>query len=111
MMKTCFKTHPVTLVIGVGFFCCEALSSPPETSETTLMDRAVSAAKREDYLTALGVFQVHAAQGDVVAQYNLGLMYLNGLGVPADANQARYWVGQSAVQGYPKAKVLLEKLP
>jgi TPR repeat protein len=103
--------HPVALVIWMGFFCVQAVANPMALSAKSEMDRAVSAAVREDYLTALGIFQVQAAQGEAVAQYNLGLLYLNGLGVPFNPVQARYWLGQSAAQGYVKAKGLLEKLP
>ncbi|OYU32232.1 MAG: hypothetical protein CFE39_04265 [Comamonadaceae bacterium PBBC2] len=70
----------------------------------------LKAAKSGDALVALRHFQVLAAQGHDAAQYNLGLMYLNGLGVPVDANQARYWLGQSAEQGYAKALGALENL-
>jgi TPR repeat protein len=103
--------HPVALAIGMGFFCVQTAANPLGPSAKSEMDRAVTAAVREDYLTALGVFQVQAAQGEAVAQYNLGLLYLNGLGVPMNPVQARYWLKQSAEQGYAKAKGLLEKLP
>lgn len=62
-------------------------------------------------MQALRHFQVLAAQGHDAAQYNLGLMYLNGIGVPVDVGQARYWLGQSAGQGYVKAQVALVTLP
>jgi len=75
------------------------------------LDPGVKAAVRADYLTALGIFQIHAAQGEAAAQYNLGMLYLHGLGVPADGAQAQYWLKQSASQGYPKAKLALERLP
>ncbi|WP_158270113.1 MULTISPECIES: tetratricopeptide repeat protein [unclassified Limnohabitans] len=71
----------------------------------------MQAAQSGDALQALRHFQVLAAQGHDAAQYNLGLMYLNGLGVPVSAVQARYWLGQAAGQGYVKAQVVLEKLP
>jgi len=102
--------HSVALAIGVGFFCVQAVANPLAPSAKSEMDRAVSAAVREDYLTALGIFQVQAAQGEAVAQYNLGLMYLNGLGVPLNPVQARYWLGQSAEQGYSKAKDALARI-
>ena len=71
----------------------------------------LQAAQSGDAMQALRHFQVLAAQGHDAAQYNLGLMYLNGLGVPVSAVQARYWLGKSAGQGYVKAKSLLEKMP
>lgn len=102
-------THPVALAIWMGFFCVQAVAQSALVQPP--LDRGVQAAVRADYLTALGIFQIHAAQGEASAQYNLGLLYLHGLGVPANALQAEYWFRQSAVQGYPQAKVALERMP
>lgn len=98
------EAHPIALAIWVGFFCLQAAAEP------TPIDRGVQAAVQADYITALGIFQVQAAQGEPVAQYNLGLMYLNGLGVPVSDVQARYWLSQSAGQGYAQAKVALARI-
>ena len=46
---------------------------------------------RGDYATALREWQPLAKQGHAVAQYNLGLLYTNGQGVPKDEAQARQW--------------------
>ena len=40
-----------------------------------------------------------ADQGDADAQYNLGVMYSNGEGVPQDFTQAMAWYRQAADQG------------
>ena len=40
-----------------------------------------------------------AEQGDVVAQFDLGFVYLNGKGVPADDVEAAYWFRLAAEQG------------
>jgi TPR repeat protein len=110
MMNTVLKTHSIAVAIGVGFFCLQVSANPLRVSDPISMDRGVQAAVRADYLTALGIFQVQAAQGEAVAQYNLGLMYLNGLGVPLNLVQARYWLKQSAEQGYSKAKDVLARI-
>ena len=44
---------------------------------------------RGDYATASREFRKLAEQGDAVAQYNLGLLYVKGQGVPQDYVQAR----------------------
>ncbi len=44
----------------------------------------VAAYKRGDYATALRLWRPLAEQGDADAQFNLGLMYANGEGVPQD---------------------------
>jgi len=109
MMVSRLDAHPVALAIWMSFICVQAVaeSAPLQTA----LDRGVQAAVRAEYLTALGIFQIHAAQGEASAQYNLGLLYLHGLGVPANALQAQYWFKQSAAQGYPQAKLALERLP
>jgi TPR repeat protein len=66
------------------------------------------AAQTGDALQALWHFQVLAAQGHEAAQYNLGLMYLNGFGVPVDMGQAKYWFLQSAAQGSRQAEAALQ---
>jgi TPR repeat protein len=40
-----------------------------------------------------------AEQGDANAQYNLGVFYDNGLGVPQDKARAYMWFNLSAAQG------------
>ena len=40
-----------------------------------------------------------AKAGDAAAQYNLGVCYYNGDGVPKDLTQAAYWFRKSAEQG------------
>jgi len=55
-------------------------------------DRGVSAYNDGDYPTALREFRLAAEQGAALAQYNLGLMYNNGQGVPQnDAEAARLY--------------------
>lgn len=93
---------------GVAFSLAQAQSVMPLAAVS--FEDGLKAAKSGDALVALRHFQVLAAQGHDAAQYNLGLMYLNGVGVPVDANQARYWLVQSAGQGYEKSLGALEKL-
>ena len=57
-----------------------------------------------DYQTALQEWRPLADQGDVDAQYNLALMYLNGQGVPQDFAEAARWYQLAAEQGFPKAQ-------
>ena len=45
-------------------------------------EKGLDTAKRGDYATALREWKPLAEQGDADAQYNLGLMYANGHGVP-----------------------------
>jgi TPR repeat protein len=50
-----------------------------------------AAAQRGNYATALREWRPLAEQGDAGAQYNLGVMYENGQGVPQDHAEAVKW--------------------
>ena len=60
---------------------------------------ANAAIKRRDYATAVRLIRPLAEQGDANAQYNLGVFYDNGLGVPQDKVRAYMWFNLSAAQG------------
>ena len=60
---------------------------------------------RGDYDTALKEFRRLADRGDASAQYNLGLMYDKGHGVPQDDKEALRWYRMAAEQGIPGAQV------
>ena len=47
------------------------------------------------------------AQGNASAQFNLGLMYANGDGVPKDAAEAVKWYRKAADQGNAHAQFIL----
>jgi len=64
----------------------------------------LDAYERGDYDTALAEFRPLAEQGYASAQYNLGVMYDNGLGVPQDYREAAKWYRFAAEQGKVKAQ-------
>jgi hypothetical protein len=64
----------------------------------------VDAAGRGDYVTALKEWRPLAEQGHAGAQFNLGTMYTNGLGVPLDYTEAAKWVRLAAEQGHAGAQ-------
>src|SRR6185503_9032677 len=70
----------------------------------------MDANNREDYATALREWRPLAEQGNVLAQYNLGLLYRKGRGVPQDDVQARKWYEKAAAQGQAKAQFNLGTL-
>ena len=59
---------------------------------------------RGDFATALREWRPLAEQGDALAQYNLGVLYRKGRGVPQDDVQARQWYEKAAAQGQAKAQ-------
>jgi TPR repeat protein len=67
-------------------------------------EQALAASERGDYRTAFAGFKKLAEQGDAIAQFNLGLMYANGRGVPTDDRQAVAWYRKAAEKGIAKAQ-------
>ncbi len=67
-------------------------------------DKGVAAMEAGDYATALQEWRPLAEQGDADAQYNLGVMYANGDGVPIDYKEAASWYRRAAEQGIANAQ-------
>jgi|GEM_PF-3151171 len=76
-----FLTWAVALILAVGTGSCS--SAPPSDFEALL---------------AL------ARQGNVNAQFDVGLQYYDGKGTARDETQAAHWFGEAANQGHPKAQ-------
>jgi TPR repeat protein len=68
---------------------------------------ADAAHRRKDYTTAVALWRSLAELGNASAQYNLGLMYKNGLGVPQDTAAAMFWYEKAADQGEANAQINL----
>ena len=63
----------------------------------------LDAVNRGDYKTAYKLWLPLAEQGDVEAQYNLGVMYYNGQGVPQDKLFAHMWWDLAGSKGNKNA--------
>ncbi len=63
-------------------------------------ESGIAAYEAGNHAAAFAEFQRLAAQGDAAAQYNLGVMFHHGEGVPADLRQAHRWYRRAAEQGY-----------
>ena len=59
----------------------------------------LDAANKGDSKTAFSLWKPLAEQGDASAQYNLGLMYFKGQGVPQDYVLAHMWFNLSGSGG------------
>jgi TPR repeat protein len=46
----------------------------------------------KDYKKAVKWYRKAAEQGSEHGQNNLGIMYIDGMGVPKDLNKAKYWI-------------------
>lgn len=61
----------------------------------------------KNYAKAVKLYVPLANNGDVVAQYSLGVMYENGEGVPQDLKEAAQWYQMAAEQGNAKAQIII----
>ena len=80
--------------------------SAPALAQTTF-DQGVAAYDRGDFAAALATFRSLSEQGDPVAQYNLGVMYDRGAGVPENDAEAMKWYRLAADQNYSSAELNL----
>lgn len=62
----------------------------------------------QNYPEAMKWFRKAADQGLAKSQFQLGLMYEQGLGVPQDQAEAAKWYQKAADQGFADAKAKLE---
>ena len=89
-MNLTLKHAVAAIILGLSFATPVAAGA---------LEDANAAIKRRDYATALRLIRPLAEQGDANAQYNLGVFYDNGLGVPQDKVRAYMWFNLSAAQG------------
>src|ERR1700691_5394845 len=64
----------------------------------------VDAFQKGDYMTAAKEWRPLAEQGVPIAQFNLGLLYLDGHGVPQSDAEAVNWFRRAAEQDYAPAQ-------
>jgi TPR repeat protein len=104
-----WRPGAVFLSLAVGLAgCSEPVKEQPSpqaipTAQMAMLN-AKDAYQRKDYKQAADWFRVAAEQGDVKGQYNLGLFYNEGKGVPQDYNQAAEWFHKAAEQGLAQAQ-------
>ena len=91
-------------LIGLLIVALLSLSGPAGAGP---FEDGKAAYDREDYATALKLWRPLADQGVAEAQYWLGIMCDNGLGVPQDHAEAMKWFRKAAVQGDASAQLYL----
>ena len=94
-MKRLITTLCLTISLAIGSFSIGWSGD---------FQKGVDAYDKGDYATALKEFMPLAEQGDASAQYNLGQIYRQGLGVPEDYKTAVKWNTLAAEQGHAKAQ-------
>ena len=67
-------------------------------------EHAAAAHRQGDYATALRIIRPLARRGYAPAQFKLGLMYVNGNGVPQNYREASKWYRKAAIRGNAAAQ-------
>ena len=80
------------------------------TAAASDFNTGLRAYEKKDYTAAANAWRPLAEKGDAPSQFNLGLLYVDGLGVPQDYAQAANWFERSALQDYTKAQLNLGAL-
>ena len=86
-MKTCL----------IALFLCAA----------SLLPQAMAATPADVARKSFQETKIKAEKGDAAAQFNLGVSYANGQGVPKDEAEAAKWYRKAADKGYAAAQVSL----
>lgn len=85
-------------------------SSPALKNAGPDFDTAREAYVAGDYQRALPLMTSEAERGTPRAQYALGYMYFNGLGVESDRDRAVTWIRRAANNGDPLAVEALSRM-
>lgn len=85
-------------------FAMLMLFMEPAASSAAELAKGLSALDRGDYADALAELRPLAERGDAWAEYELGLLFSMGLGVPRDLERAAVWLKKSAAQGNAHAQ-------
>ena len=92
----------ISLLIAMGL---SLTSVAPVTAGP--VEEGKAAYEAEDYSTALRLWKQAAEQGNADAQYGLGDLYLDGLGVEQDYAQALNWYRKAADQGNAQGQIAI----
>jgi len=99
------KTLITTAILGFSLASFHSIAWTDTTEQQ--FQQGFEATERGDYQTAFKLWLPLAEQGNVNAQFNLGLMYQKGEGVKQDYFEAVKWYRQAEKQGDAKAQLNL----
>jgi TPR repeat protein len=93
--------------VAAGILALSGIFSMAHAAGATDMGKSFDAATGGDFKQAVSIWEELAAEGDPQAQFNLGLMYHGGLGLPRNEAQAVKLYQKAAEGGYSAAQVYL----
>ena len=80
------------------------------SSTIKTLDDGLEAYKARKFCEAAEIWMTFAEQGVAEAQFNLGVMYKDGIGVPQNHDDAMNWLTKSSEQGHEHAKLIVDML-
>lgn len=96
-----------------SFVCCLMVAGGlllSACSTTSPVDKGAAEFNQKDYRAAFADLLPQAQKGNSQAQYAVGYLYYNGLGVDKDLQQAQVWFHKAADQGNAKAVKALDMI-
>ena len=94
-------------ILASLFLLLALISTLAYADDNAFIIEANNALAHKDYLTAFSKLSILAQHGNADAQYNVGSLYFNGMGVKNDFKQAFEWYHKAALQGKAKAQYIL----
>ena len=103
---------------GKALFCMWMLATQPLVAENHLTEinvddsfaAAVKLIEQKQYVDAVSVFKILAEQEVPEAQYNLSLLFFNGLGTPKNFRQALIWSWKAHLNEHETARTQVNKI-
>ena len=103
---------------GLAFFCMWILTTQPLLAESHLTEinvdesfaAAVKLIEQKQYVDAVSVFKILAEQEVPEAQYNLSLLFFNGLGTPKNFRQALIWSWKAHLNKHETARTQVNNI-
>src|SRR5512139_2231427 len=86
----------IALQVMIAFVLALALAA---TASAGAMEDGFAAYQSKEYDKAIGIWRPLAESGDAGAQFRIGTMYAEGLGVTRDDAEAAKWFRRAAEQG------------
>lgn len=101
-----YNIQVITKRIYLLMICALALSAPVAASPLpdTDYDKGEEYLEAGEYLQAMKAFGRAAKNGNTDAQYQIGIMFLEGQGLAANPEDAAYWFRKAAQNGHMGAQ-------
>ena len=109
-IKTAFLVTIVVSSAACTTTTKKLTTTEPRIDSASQLTKAKQAFNQKNYEQAASLLTPLAEQGDANAQYALGYMYHNGLGVPRNYKLAIQWMTAASAKGNEKATEALRRI-